>query len=226
MRMPQWSLTKTLALISISVIQIYGDCRSVMITPYRHHFLQKVDLTPYKKIYHIGDTIRFEFTGTGKMLFDTITNSFVKADSVGFVVRTGMARLNKFEGAGRIRPEHFFTSSDGTNFALTATDLDFGVTWFYTRVTACGAGPDLHFSAGIIPRYAGVYEVDLFSEHDAYNCYSGVNSRADIDFVFNLQDCNGDLVTSMGDSLKISPADTADYTRLAAQKKIFFFRVE
>jgi len=207
-------------------MQLHAKCKSRLPQPYKYHFLQKVDLVPYKKIYHIGDTIRFGFTDTGKMLFDTMTNSFVKADSVGFVVRASMERLNKFERAGRFHPEHFFVSRDGVNFALTATDLEFGVTWFYTRVAACDAGPDLHYSAGIIPRYEGVYAVDFFSEHDAYNCYSGASARADIRFVFNLQDCNGDLVTDMGDSSNISPANIGDYTRLAVQRITFYFKVE
>lgn len=220
------SITRTLVLISIVVLQIQAECKSRLHSPYHYHFLQKVGLVPYQAVYHVGDTIRFGFTDTGKKIFDTASGSFVKADSMGFVIEGSLARLVKSGAAMRIHPDHFFTSSDGSNFVPTATDQEFGVTNFYTRVGACGAGSDLRYSAGIIPRYAGVYELGFVPQYDVYNCYTGVNYGVDISFVFDLDDCNGGLVAGIGPTSVISAADTADYARLAARKITFFFRVE
>jgi len=224
--MAKWSLTRTLVLISISVMQIHAKCKSKLHSPYQYHFLQKVDLAPYQKIYHVGDTIRFGFTDTGKKLFDPMSSSFVNADSLGFVMEASLARLEKSGTATRIHPDHFFTSSDGSNFVATATDQEFGVTNFYKRVGACSTGSDLRYSAGIIPRYAGVYELSFVPLYGVYNCYTGANIGTDINFVFNLDDCNGDLIAGIGPTSVISSADTADYTGLAARKVLFFFRVE
>src|SRR5882762_7805040 len=113
--MPRYSLTKTLILVSIAALQICAKCKTNMAGPLRYHFLQPVNLSAYKQVYHTDDTLRFEFTDTGKMMFDTITHSFIKGDSFTFTVTASIVRLDKVKRP-RPTPGDFITSSDGVHF--------------------------------------------------------------------------------------------------------------
>ncbi len=222
--MPRWSLTRNLILVFIATLHIYSDCKTYTTLPIKYHFLQKVELSPYKKVYHVGDTIRFGFTETAKMIFDTVTNSYVKADSLGYTIHANLDRMDTFKITAQ-DPGYFFTSNDGFTFVQTPTDKEFGVTWFDTKVTACGTGPDLHYSAAITPRHTGIYSLDFPPTVRTFNCYNSSIFPADIDYLFNLQDCNEDLLNGIRSSY-VNPGNIDDYANPAVKKKVFYFKVE
>lgn len=219
-------LTKALVLIFISTLEVTAcsDCKSVLAVPVKYQFLQQVNLFPYQEIYHIGDTIRFGFTDTGKMVFDTISNTFIKADSLRYTIRAEIERLDNYK-----QPipalGYFFTSTDGLTFEENTAEKSFGVTWFDTNLTACSAEPNLIYSAGIIPRQAGIYLLDFLLMEGINNCYNASSAPAYMNFLFDLQDCNEALLTGIASS-SVDTADKAVYTKLALAKEVFIFEIE
>jgi hypothetical protein len=219
-------LTKALVLIFMSTLEVAAcsDCKSVLAVPIKYQFLQQVNLFPYKEKYHIGDTIRFGFTDTGKMVLDTISNNYIKADSLEYTLRAEVERLDNYK-----QPipalGYFFTSTDGLTFVQNTSGGSFAVTWFDTNLTACNAEPNLSYSVGIIPRQAGIYLLSFLLLEGINNCYHGSSAPAVMNFRFDLQDCNEDLLTGIASS-SVDTADKAVYTRLALAKEAFIFEIE
>jgi DNA-binding NarL/FixJ family response regulator len=214
-------------LIFISSLELSacgGDCKSVLAVPIKYQFLQQVNLVPYQEKYHIGDTIRFGFTDTGKMVFDTISNTFIKADSLGYTIRAEIERLDNYKQP--IPADgYFYTSRDGLTFVQNTSGGSFAVTFFDTNVTACSTGPNLNYSAGIIPRQTGIYLLSFLLLEGMDNCYSGSPVPAAINFQFALPDCNEDLLTGISSS-SVDTADHAVYAKLALAKEVFIFEIE
>jgi hypothetical protein len=220
-------LPKTLVLVFISTLELTacgGDCKSVLTLPFKYQFLQQVSLVPYQEKYNIGDTIRFGFTDTGKMLLDTISNTFIKADSLRYTIRAGISRLDNYN-----QPipalGYFYTSTNGLTFVQNTSGGSFAVTLFDTNLTACSAEPNLVYSAGVIPRQAGIYLLSFLVLEGINNCYNGSPVPAAVNFLFDLQDCNEDLLTGIASS-SIDTADKAGYTKLALAKQVFIFEIE
>jgi hypothetical protein len=219
-------LTKTLILIFISTLEVAScsDCKSVLAVPIKYQLLQQVNLFPYQEKYQIGDTIRFGFTDTGKMVLDTISNAFVKADSLKYTIRAEISRLDNY---GQPIPAlgYFFTSTDGLTFVQNTSGGSFATLWFDTNLTGCSAEPNLTYSAGIIPRQPGIYLLTFNPLDGINNCYNGSAVHAVVNFSFDLQDCNEDLLTGIATS-SVDTADKATYTRLALAKEVFIFEIE
>ncbi len=220
-------LTKALILVFISTLGFGacgGDCKSVLAVPIKYQFLQQVNLSPYQEKYNIGDTIRFGFTDTGKMVLDTISNTLIKADSLEYTIRADIERLDNYK-----QPipalGYFFTSTDGLTFVQNTSGGSFAVTFFDTNLTACSAEPNLIYSAGIIPRQTGIYLLSFLLMEGPNNCYNGSQARAYMNFSFDLQDCNEDLLTGIASS-SLDTADKATYTKLALAKEVFIFEIE
>ncbi len=219
-------LTKALILIFISTLEVAAcsDCKSGLAVPFKYQFFQQVNLFPYQEKYHIGDTIRFGFTDTGKMVFDTISNTFIKTDSLVYTIRASIERLDNYK-----QPipafGYFFTSNDGLTFVPNTAEKAFGVTWFDTNLTACSAESNLTYSAGIIPTQAGIYLLTFLLLAGINNCYNGPSPHANMNFRFDLQDCNEDLLTGIASS-SVDTADKAVYTKLALAKEVFIFEIE
>lgn len=188
--------------------------------PYSYHFMQQVDVGPYQKIYHVGDTLSLTYTDTAGMVFDTVTQSFVKVDSFQYTIRAGIERLDNFK---KPIPKggYFLTSKDGVNFSPNLEAVNDGVTNVDTRID-CGTGQDQHYVVKLIPRQPGIYSADLFLYNGVQYCYDKPAVGAQFAFFFRLQDCNADLLSGMDSSSVNIPS----YTNLALTKRAFIFKVE
>jgi len=219
--MPRWSLTK--ALLALTAFQLLASvrCKSVAV-PHRLQFSQQVELHPYQKVYHIGDTMTLEFTDTAGMAFDTISHALARVDSFTYTLSAGIGRM---DNVGKPIPPggYFLVSNDNSAFSPVLGDISYGVTNVRTKL-GCGGGPDLHYIVKFIPKQAGIYLLDpiLYNYNSLYYCSSGAPAGAGMDFFFNLADCNADLLAGTD----IVPKEMPTYTAIALGKKAFIFKVE
>jgi len=217
--MPRWSLAKTLLILSAFQLSVSAKCKSNTF-PYSYHFMQQVDIGPYQKIYHVGDTLSLSFTDTAGMIFDTVTQSLINADSFQYTIRAGIERLDNFKKPVP-RDGYFLTSKDGIRFSRNLEAVNYGVTNVDTRIE-CGTGQDRHYIVQLIPRQPGIYSADLFLFNGVQYCYDKPAAGAQLAFFFRLQDCNADLLSGMDSSSVNIPS----YTNLALTKRAFIFKVE
>lgn len=214
-----------LFLVSVSILLFTacgGDCKSVYAQPKEHLFIQPVYVSPYKKIYHVGDTIQFGFTDTGKILFDSISRGLVKADSLQYGVRASISSLDRLNEPIP-SPGDFFTSDNGSPYYQNTTGNPLAETYLDTKLSYCEGGPDFHYFVGIIPRHTGVYYFHFFFPDQAvFDCYNGSPYPVYLQLLFGVPDCNEDLLAG----LSLNAQDSSLYRNDLLTKMGYLFKVE
>lgn len=221
--MPPNSLRKVLIVIMVILITGCQPCNKYnLIRPYQYHFLQKVDLRPYQKTYSIGDTIFLDITCPGKMLFDTLSKSLIKADSISFSFDLGAGRLYDFPNPPPSAGYFESISANGVNYQRDTLYSAMNGFIRFTDYIGCTTDSNYHYSIGVIPRAKGIYDLGL-SVHAIYDCPNRKTQFpvSNITFQFNLADCNKDIWSSIQSFTNVPDLDSN-----IDKKTVFILKVE
>jgi hypothetical protein len=182
-----------------------------------YEFSEKFTLTPYKKIYHTGDTIRLQFSTTDKSLYDRLSNRRISTDTTNFSL-------------GFQYVEHFPTQSyDTLAYTITQSGVNQGliISNGYNNLilnVVCDNATSYNVELAFVPKKTGIYTIQLPSATiESCPLRSSRFPIATLFFSFDLTDTNKDIY------LSIPEAQRRDSKAIEAQldsKKLFAFKVE
>ncbi len=182
-----------------------------------YEFLEKLTLTPYKKIYSINDTIWVQFQTADKSLYDKISNSRISTDTTFLQVGFYYHKLYNIGTA----PEFFCDVNVDNSFNPEFTTL---YAWYNLLNISTGCNSiQYFFKVGFIPKKTGIYSIE--PNITLVNCANKIiQNYSTSRFIFDLADCNKDVW------LSIPPASRGGelgFTDVSIDKKeIFVFQVE
>lgn len=185
--------------------------------PPKYDFVEKLTLTPYKKIYSINDTIWIQFQAVNKTLYDKLSNSLISMDTSSVSVRF---LYHKRYIIGN-QPEYFceINADNRLNPAFNTLYT------FYNELnikTSCN--DQFSFKVGFIPKKTGIYSLEPRLIVD-YCPTKIVRDFLTSKFVFDLADCNKDIWFSIPEQSRRS-TDPDYEPSLIDKKEIFVFKVE
>lgn len=180
------------------------ECKNNWVYPKMgHYFLQSVSLTPNQKTYKKLDTIKIEIVVSNKLLFDTISKTEVKIDSIYLPLSFPIYNLNNSQP---FAADGYFDFVDSNGQRLLVDTLysyiNHGIN-FSTSIN-CTQNEDYLFKIGIVVKDTGVYIMGL-SGGSAYPCLYTNNPQtfySYIDYYFNLSDFNEDIFNSVPQNLR------------------------
>jgi hypothetical protein len=182
-----------------------------------YKFLEKLTLSPYKKIYSINDTIWVQFQTADKSLYDQLSNTRISTDTT--FLRGGFYYYRRYPVKN---VQEFFCDVDIDN------SLNPEFTTLYTWYNVLNFATDCNssrffFKIGFIPKMIGVYSIE--PNLTAVDCANKVNRNyTTTNFIFDLADCNKDVWLSIPPG---SRGGEDGFTDVRIDKKeIFVFRVE
>lgn len=185
----------------------------------KYEFVEKLTLTPYKKVYAINDTIWIQFQALNKQLYDKISNSNILMDTSSL---SALFYYHKRYIVGT-QPEYFCEISPNN----TTLNPSFTITsnWVNTLnfTTDCNTAP-FSIRVGFIPKKVGIYSLEPWIKvQDCPN--KKIRSYYTSKFVFDLADCNKDIWFSIPEQSRRS-TDPNVVPNLIDKKEIFIFKVE
>ncbi|MHA4847642.1 hypothetical protein ACX0G7_25980 [Flavitalea antarctica] len=167
--------------------------------PPKQSFVERMALTPAKKVYHIGDTLWLKFITSDKTLLDTISNQRLSSSS-----------LKIFFGASVV--PLFQTPADPVdgycNFITPAnTVADLRTSKYGTIVSfdvGCDNATSYDVQIGIILKYSGFYALRLPDWAELKVCRNVVNPypAASLLFRYDLTDLNNDVYNTIPSSAR------------------------
>jgi hypothetical protein len=182
-----------------------------------YEFLEKLTLTPYKKIYSINDTITIQYQTNDKKLFDKLTNSLISTDTtqliVGFSYRKLHPSENTLDFLSDVRAENvvdlfFINAAPGLNNLNCKTRC---------------SDTNYNFKVSFIPKKVGIYSIQpsVILEY----CPNKIDRPyVKTQFLFDLADCNKDIWLTIPPS---SIGGQLGYTdKSIDRKELFVFRVQ
>lgn len=154
-----------------------------------YEFAEKLTLTPYKKVYGIGDTIWVQFLAPDRKLYDQLSNTRVAMDTS--TLRMAM-QYQKHDASGA--EGEFFTSIKLEN----ALDTTFRT--LYLRYNILNFRTDCNnpyfFRVAFIPKKTGVYTIE---PGGALSPCPGrwTWQHSTFRLTFDLADCNKDVYLAL-----------------------------
>lgn len=182
-----------------------------------YEFFEKLTLTPYKKIYSIGDTIIVQFQTNDKKLFDFLSNSKISTDTSQLLV--GFYYHKRYMIG--THPEFFCETEVDNPINVSFTTL---YPWYnvLTYETNC-SDQNYFLRASFIPKKTGIYSLEPFISHKyCQNKIEKPNTTSK--FVFDLADCNKDVWLSIPPESRGGELGFTDVQ--IDNKDIFVFKVE
>ncbi len=182
-----------------------------------YRFVEKLTLTPYKKVYAVNDTITVQFQTSDKKLFDELSNSLIPTDTsqlaVGFYYHRRYVIGTQSE---------FFCEVNIDNpldLSFTAQNSRYNVLSYRT---SCAAS-NYYFKASFIPKKTGIYSLEPIIAQQY--CLNKVNRPyTTTTFVFDLTDCNKDVWLSIPAASRGGELGFIDVK--IDRKELFVFKVE
>lgn len=194
------------------------QCRKDFVIPEpTYKFLEKLTLTPYKKIYSINDTIWVQFKTTNKSLYDQLSYHLISTDTT--FLRGGFYYYRRYPNDN---VQEFFCDVDIDN------SLNPEFTTLYTIYNVLNFATDCNsnryfFKVGFIPKKTGVYSIE--PNLTAVDCANKVNrDYTTTRFIFDLADCNKDIWLSIPAASR--GGDNGFTEGRIDRKEIFVFKVE
>lgn len=191
----------------------------------------KVDLSPEKKVYAIGDTLHLSFNIEDLILEDTFTKAKI-------YVENGLIPFNLYAG---VRHSNINLQNTSKVFSW----IQEGIPNDIISTTSNGQFLSMRFDLGceykeenyevriaIIPQKAGIYMLELgdfldlqFGEEFDCNNYNDFYILAKLSYRFNIDNPNKDILalSPLPDNVFISGDDTEIKT---SRKEMFWFKVE
>ncbi len=182
-----------------------------------HKFLEKLTLTPYKKIYSINDTIWVQFQTTNKSLYDQLSYRLVPTDTT--FIKGGFYYYRRYPNDNM---QEFFCNVDfesSLNPKFSTLETIYNVLEFSTN---CNSNR-YFFKVGFIPKKTGIYSIDPYPT--VLYCDNKVNREYFTSkFIFDLADCNKDIWLSVPPASR--GGDNGYTDGQIDRKEIFMFKVE
>jgi len=211
---------KLILCIILSVILMSTECRKDLIIEYKYKFLEKVDLYPVQKSYHVGDTLWLQYSNPNHQFYDQVTNQKIFSDTIALIFAS--AFNSRYEAP--VNPIDSLFSLKIENALAIGNVYDYGQGVLIA--TTCPAS--YNFRIGIVPKHTGIYSIDMpVIPETLGSCTNNMVSSpfSTIEYRFNLTDCNKDVY------LSIPPASRGEsikgYTEKAIDnKQVFVFKVE
>lgn len=182
-----------------------------------YKYLEKLTLSPYKKVYSINDTIWVQFSTTEKSLFDKLSGTRISTDTTNL-----SAALTLFRRSPRTDDIGFFcdiTSWTGLDVNLSSPLPGRNAALLQT---GCGNEP-YFFKFGFILKKSGVYTLEptaiILPCPDKKEI-----SPSRFFFNFDLADCNKDIWLTIASQVRGGGVNYIDVG--IDRKEIFVFRVE
>lgn len=177
-------------------------------------FLEKIKLTPYKKIYTIHDTIWVQFKTSQKSLYDELSSRYISTDTTFLQVTFNYHKRYRVYNT----PEFF---CDVVVDNIPNPDFATLYTWYNVLnfQTDCNSN-NYYFKVGFIPNKTGIFSID--PNIKVVYCANKIERNfITTRFIFDLDDCNKDIW------LSIPPASRGGQNASSIEKKeTFFFKVE
>src|SRR5260221_13381816 len=208
--------------VFISLLCMSVRCQKEIERIYKYAFVEKLDLFPAQKIYHIGDTSWLQYSNAAKKLFDSKTSQEILLDTISVPFQIS---LNSRYNAPTNPQGGFcdFLSSNGINAGLYLDVYGTGMSQGF----GCNSSNSIDFKVGVVLIKTGIYSLDLGFPRDIGACQNRISSIpiSTIEYRFNVPDCNKDIylsipVNSRGESNKGYTESEID------NKQIFVLKVE
>ena len=194
------------------------QCGKDYVTPDpTYKFLEKLTLTPYKKIYSIGDTIWVQFQTTDKSLYDQISKSRISTDTT--FLRAEFYYYKRYPNENV--PAFFCNVVIDNNLNPDFKTL---YTWYNVLnfTTDCN-NSSYFFKVGFVPKKTGIYSID--PNITVEDCANKVKRNySTTSFIFDLADCNKDIWLSIPPASRGGELGSTDVS--IDKKQIFVFKVE
>jgi len=183
----------------------------------KYEFLEKLSLTPYKKIYSINDTIWVQFQTASKSLYDKLSNSQIPMDTTSLLVYLYYTKRYIIG----TQPEFFCEVSIDRSLNPSFYTL---YTWYNVVNLKTSCNNQFFFKVGFIPKKTGIYSLNpgLIAEACPNKVIRDYYTSS---FVFDLADCNKDIWLSIPPPAR-GESDPGNTERVIDRKEIFVFKVE
>jgi hypothetical protein len=185
-----------------------------------HFFIEKVKLSPQRKIYSVNDTIWLDFTTSSKTLFDSITNQRLSSSAIMF--QFGVGVLAKYEYQATSSGFCEFLAQPGV-IPSTRTFSEATVTSFEV---GCDNASSYNVRLGIVIKVKGYYVLDMSTATQTQPCPGQTDpySSSYLRFTFDVSDSNKDIYFEIPETVrKEYPTDLT--LRQIESKAVFAFKV-
>lgn len=216
----QRSFLVPLAAIIITTLCMATTCPRDEQEQPKYVFHEKFDLLPAQKAYNLGDTIWVEYDNPNKMFFDTLSGQSVPVDSVRLTL--WFRYTNRYNGPDSPATGYSDFIQPGPSSGIPATYRGYSTFPFHF---GCTPTDPYKFRVGFVPKYTGIFSLDISSQTYLNDCPSRVKAfpYSEVYYSFNVIDANKDVY------LTIPPANRRDSTwtlRDIDRKKIYVFAVQ
>ena len=185
--------------------------------PPKYTFIEKLNLFPAKKVYHIGDTIWVQYNNVGKKLFDYKSGLQIPVDTISIPFMIGFNAIYNY-AASPVGGFCDFVSSNGINVGRYLGD--FGTSDFQNF--GCNTNNSFDFKVGVVLKKTGIYSLDLFyGSRYISTCSNSFSNYVDgtLEYYFNVPDCNKDIYLTI-------PRASGYIINQIDSKKAFLIKVE
>lgn len=212
-----------LLLIIIPVFMDFRCSKESFPIDYQHNFVEKVDLFPAQKTYHIGDTVWVQFVNSDNKFLDARTSQRVLADSLSIPLQLTLDALYNTAVNPAAGFCDFVTSS-GVNTGRTLGHFGTGSVLEF----GCGTSNSYSFKIGIAFKEKGIFMVNLSGKLDVKGCSNRVNRypNSNLEYTFNLGDGNKDVYFSIPLQTRGGKKASDAVESMIDGKKAFVLRVE
>jgi len=190
---------------------------------YAHDFVEKVDMFPAQKTYHIGDTVWVQYVNTDNKFQDKKTSQRVLADSLSILFQVSLNALynTAVNPAGGFCD---FVTPAGVNAGRSLGHFGTGM----VREFGCGISYSYNFKIGIVFKEKGIFTVNLSGKLDVLGCSGRVNRypNSTIEYSFNLVDGNKDVFFSIPLASRGGKKASNAVENMIDGRKAFALRVE
>lgn len=157
-----------------------------------YEFTEKLNLTPYKKIYAVGDTIWVQFQAADKKLFDRQSNSLISMDTTFLQIKVYMQRWFPLDHPNELYDSVITANTPGMTYTAVKDTPGFNALQF---LTVCNEH-SYFFQIGFIPQLTGIYSINPYGI--LLNCPDKIYfPYSTFRFTFDLTDCNKDIWLSI-----------------------------
>ncbi len=166
---------------------------------YQHHFLEKVELSPERKSYNVGDTIWLQYSNPDNRFFDRFKRLDLGIDSalISFELKLN-AQYNTPVGP----PDGFcdFVTAGGVNNGRYLYDYRTSLS------TMIGCDNNAYnFKIGVVLKQKGIYSLEMPLDFSLQSCPLRANRipLSRIEYQFNIIDGNKEVYQAIPLSLRM-----------------------
>jgi hypothetical protein len=187
-------LNQLLVLLIILPLFMRLRCKGPHPVDYEYEFVEKVDLFPAQKTYHIGDTVWMQYVNPDRKFLDRQTNQRIQGDTLSVLFHVILNPLyNTVAGPAAGFCDFIIPAGGNAGSLLSQSGRDM------VREFGCDPPNNYNFKIGIDFKEKGIFILELFGKSHIIRCNNRVNSfpESSMQFTFNLEDGNKDLFFSV-----------------------------